>query len=252
MRGLVYDGNKAAIRDDVEVRAPGPTEVKVRIVAAGLCHSDLSVIDGTIPWPTPAVLGHEGAGVVDEVGEAVTHVAPGDHVVLHTLAYCGACKWCNTGRPAWCRKSISNASQPFTVGGEAAWNFAAASFFTDYTVVRGIQCVKIDPSIDLSVACLIGCGVLTGIGSVWNRTNLGRGDTCAVFGVGGVGLNVIQAAKVRGARRIFAIDTVADKEAAAREFRCDRLHPRRSRRRRRGPHPRGAPDRDRERGGVLR
>lgn len=218
MKGLVYDGSKAAIRDDVEVRAPGPTEVKVRIVSAGLCHSDLSVIDGTIPWPAPAVLGHEGAGVVAEVGEAVQHVAPGDHVVLHTLAYCGACKWCNIGRPAWCRKSIANASQPFTVAGEPAWNFAAASFFTEYTVVRGIQCVKIDPAIDLSVACLIGCGVLTGIGSVWNRTNLGQGDTCAVFGVGGVGLNVIQAAKVRGAKRIFAIDTIADKEAAARSF----------------------------------
>jgi len=125
MKGLVYDGSKAAIRDDVEVRAHGPTEVKVRVVSAGLGHSDLSVIDGTIPWPTPAVLGHEGAGIIEEVGEAVTHVAPGDHVVLHTLAYCGACKWCNTGRPAWCRKSIANASQPFTVGGEAAWNFAA-------------------------------------------------------------------------------------------------------------------------------
>ena len=138
MKGLVYDGSKAAIRDDVEVRAPGPTEVKVRVVSAGLCHSDLSVIDGTIPWPSPAVLGHEGAGIVAEVGEAVRHVAPGDHVVLHTLAYCGACKWCNTGRPAWCRKSIANASQPFTVGGEAAWNFAAASFFSEYTVVSGI------------------------------------------------------------------------------------------------------------------
>ncbi|HEV3450008.1 MAG TPA: alcohol dehydrogenase catalytic domain-containing protein, partial [Acidimicrobiia bacterium] len=204
MKGLVYDGSKAAIRDDVEVRAPGPTEVKVRVVSAGLCHSDLSVIDGTIPWPSPAVLGHEGAGIVAEVGEAVRHVAPGDHVVLHTLAYCGACKWCNTGRPAWCRKSIANASQPFTVGGEAAWNFAAASFFSEHTVVSGIQCVKIDEDIDLSVACLIGCGVLTGIGSVWNRTRLGQGDTCAVFGVGGVGLNVIQAARARGARRIFA------------------------------------------------
>src|SRR5260370_15401265 len=225
MKGLVFTGEKAELLDGVEVRAPGPTEVKVQIVAAGLCHSDLSVIDGTIPWPAPAVLGHEGAGVVAEVGEAITHVVPGDHVVLHTMAYCGVCKWCNTGRPAWSRKSIANASQPFTVGGEAAWNFAAASFFSEYTVVRGIQCVKIDPDIDLSVACLIGCGVLTGIGSVWNRTNLGQGDTCAVFGVGGVGLNVIQAAKVRGARRIFAIDTVADKEPAAPMVGATRLIP---------------------------
>jgi Zn-dependent alcohol dehydrogenase len=218
VKALVYDGSKAAIRDDVDVRAPGPTEVKVRVTNAGLCHSDLSVIDGTIPWPPPAVLGHEGAGVVDTVGEAVQHVVPGDHVVLHTLAFCGNCKWCNTGRPAYCRKSIANASQPFTVGGDAAWNFAATSCLSEYTVVQGIQCVKIDPEIDLSVACLIGCGVLTGIGSVWNRTGLTLGDTCVVFGVGGVGLNVIQGAKVKGAKRIIAVDTVAGKEKAAREF----------------------------------
>jgi Zn-dependent alcohol dehydrogenase len=218
MKALVYDGSKAAIRDDVDVRKPGPTEVRVRVTNAGLCHSDLSVIDGTIPWPSPAVLGHEGAGIVDEVGEAVTNVAPGDHVVLHTLAFCGACKWCETGRPAYCRKSISNASQPFTVGGEDAWNFAATSCLSEFTVVQAVQCVKIDDDIDLSVACLIGCGVLTGIGSVWNRTDLGIGDTCVVVGVGGVGLNVIQAAKVKGASRIFAIDTVASKEQLARDF----------------------------------
>src|ERR1700686_4755324 len=118
MRGLVYDGSKAAIRDDAEGRAPGPTEVKVRIVAAGLCHSDLSVIDGTIPWPAPAVLGHEGAGIVAEVGDAVTNGKPGDHVVLHTLAYCGPCRFCVTGRPAHCRSSMGNRTQPFTLNGE--------------------------------------------------------------------------------------------------------------------------------------
>ena len=198
MKALVFDGEKASVRDDVEVRPPGPTEVQVRIASAGLCHSDVSVLDGTIPWPSPAVMGHEGAGVVDAVGEAVTHVKPGDHVVVHTMAYCGACKWCITGHPAWCRKSIANASQPFTVGGEPAWNFAAASFFSEYTVVKGVQCVKIPDEIPLGVACLIGCGVLTGIGSVWNRTNLGLGHTCAVFGVGGVGLNVIQARDGQG------------------------------------------------------
>jgi S-(hydroxymethyl)glutathione dehydrogenase/alcohol dehydrogenase len=186
----------------VEVKAPGPTEVRVRIASAGLCHSDVSLLDGTIPWPAPSVMGHEGAGVVDAVGEAVTHVKPGDHVVVHTMAYCGACKWCITGHPAWCRKSIANASQPFTVGGVPAWNFAAASFFSEYTVVRGVQCVKIPDE----------------IGSVWNRTNLGIGHTCAVFGVGGVGLNVIQGARAKGARRIVAIDTLPEKEQAARNF----------------------------------
>ena len=218
MLGLVYDGEKAEIRDDLAVRAPGPTEVKVRLVAAGLCHSDLSVIDGIIPWNVPCVLGHEGAGVVAEVGEAVTHVAPGDHVVLHTLAFCGLCKHCVTGRPAHCRKSMGNASQPFTLAGEPAWNFAGASFFSEYSVVQANQCVKIPEDIDLSVACLIGCGVLTGIGSVWNRTDLGLGDTCVVIGVGGVGLNVIQGARAKGASRIIAVDTLAEKEPFARDF----------------------------------
>jgi Zn-dependent alcohol dehydrogenase len=218
MKGLVYDGEKAAVRDGLDVRDPGPIEVKVRIVAAGLCHSDLSVIDGTIPWPSPAVLGHEGAGVVEAVGSAVTHVRPGDHVVLHTVASCGLCKWCNTGKPAWCRASLGNPNQLFTIDGEPAWNFASASFFSEYTVVRGYQCVPIPKDVPLESACLIGCGVLTGVGSVFNRTQLGMGDTAAVFGVGGVGLNVIQACKVKGAARIVAIDTVAEKEQWAREF----------------------------------
>lgn len=218
MIGLVFDGEKAEIRDDLTVRAPGPTEVKVALVAAGLCHSDISVIEGTIPWNSPCVLGHEGAGIVAEVGEAVTHVQPGDHVVLHTLAFCGLCRYCVTGQPARCRKSMGNASQPFTLAGEPCWNFAGASFFSEYSVVQANQCVKVDDDIDLSVACLIGCGVLTGIGSVWNRTDLGLGSTAAVIGVGGVGLNVIQGARAKGASRIIAIDTLPEKEQFARDF----------------------------------
>jgi S-(hydroxymethyl)glutathione dehydrogenase/alcohol dehydrogenase len=218
MIGLVFDGEKAEIRDDLDVRAPGPIEVKVRLVAAGLCHSDLSVINGTIPWNYPCVLGHEGAGIVEAVGEAVTNVRPGDHVVLHTMAFCGLCEYCVTGQPARCRRSMGNASQPFTLKGEPCWNFAGASFFSEYAVVQNNQCVKIDDDIDLSVACLIGCGVLTGIGSVWNRTDLGLGDTCAVIGVGGVGLNVIQGARAKGARRIIAIDALPEKESFARSL----------------------------------
>ena len=115
-------------------------------------------------------------------------------------------------------KSIGNASQPFTVGGEPAWNFAATSFFAEYTIVKEVQCVKIPDEIPLGVACLIGCGVVTGVGSVFNRADLGQGHTCAVFGVGGVGLNVIQAAAAKGASRIIAIDTLPEKEPAALDF----------------------------------
>ncbi|MGH9026079.1 MAG: alcohol dehydrogenase catalytic domain-containing protein [Acidimicrobiia bacterium] len=218
MKGLVYTGEKAELTDGLAVRDPGPNEVLVQVVAAGLCHSDLSVIDGTIPWPAPAVLGHEGAGIVEAVGEAVSHVAPGDHIVMHTMASCGVCKWCSSGRPAWCRYSMGNMSQPFTLDGEPAWNFAGASFFSERSVVAATQCVKIPPDVPLESACLIGCGVLTGVGSVWNRTQLGVGDTAAVFGVGGVGLNVIQAAAIKGASRVIAVDTMPEKERWAREF----------------------------------
>src|SRR2546421_4409037 len=126
MQAIVYEGGEAKVRDGVEVRPPGPRDVVVDVKAAGVCHSDLSVIDGTIPWPAPAVLGHEGAGIVAEVGDAVTNVKPGDHVVLHTLAYCGTCRFCITGKPFYCRSSMGNRTQPFTLNGEPAWNFAAA------------------------------------------------------------------------------------------------------------------------------
>ncbi len=219
MRGLVFLGDgKVDVRDDVEVREPGPTEVRVRIAAAGVCHSDLSVIDGTIPWPAPAVLGHEGAGVVEAVGSEVRSVKPGDHAVLTTLANCGLCKFCNTGRPTWCRRSMGNMGKPFTVAGEPAWNFASSSVFAESTVVGETQVVRIDDDVPLTSACLIGCGVLTGVGAVFNRAKVQRGQTVAVFGVGGVGLNVIQGSAIAGASRIIAVDTVAAKEPLARHF----------------------------------
>ena len=186
--------------------------------AAGVCHSDLSVIDGTIPFPAPAVLGHEGAGVVEAVGDAVRSVKPGDHVVIATLASCGACRACSTGHPTWCKSSLGNISTPFTFKGEPASNFAAASVFSEVTIVSEVQAVRIPKDIPLSSACLIGCGVLTGVGAVLNRAKVRPGDTAAVFGVGGVGLNVIQGLRIAGATRIVAVDTVAAKEELGRQF----------------------------------
>jgi len=214
MRGIAFTGDKAEVRDDLEVRGPGPTEVAVRIAAAGVCHSDLSVVNGTIPWPAPAVLGHEGAGVVEEVGSSVTKVKPGDHVVVATVANCGMCKYCSMGRPTWCRSSIGNMGKPFTLGGEPAWNFAATSSFAERTVVQQVQAVPMP----LTSACLIACGVVTGVGAVFNRADVKPGQTAAVFGVGGVGLNVIQALALSQAGRIIAVDTVAGKEPLAMQF----------------------------------
>jgi S-(hydroxymethyl)glutathione dehydrogenase/alcohol dehydrogenase len=218
MRGIVFTGEKAEVTDGLEVRAPGPLEVKVRMVAAGVCHSDVSVIDGTIPWPNPAVLGHEGAGIVAEVGAEVKDVKPGDHVVCTTLANCGMCTHCSAGHPTWCRRSMGNMDKPFTLNGQPAWNFAASSYFAEYTVVSAIQVVKIPDDVPLTSACLIGCGVVTGVGAVLNRAMVAYGETAVVFGVGGVGLNVIQALRIARASRIIAIDTVPSKEALARQF----------------------------------
>ena len=218
MRGIVFTGEATEVTDDLSVRDPGPTEVRVRMVAAGVCHSDISVINGTIPFPTPVVLGHEGAGVVEQVGEAVKKVKVGDHVVLTTLASCGQCQYCSTGHPTWCRSSIGMPSQPFTYKGEPAWNFASASVFADSTIAAEVQAVPIDKDVPLTSACLIGCGVITGAGAVLNRARVSAGQTAAVFGIGGIGLNVIQALRISAAARIIAVDTVAGKKDLALEF----------------------------------
>lgn len=218
MRALLYDGTKTELVDSMEVRKPGPRDVIVEIVAAGFCHSDLSYMSGLYPVPSPAVCGHEAAGIVAEVGAAVTHVVPGDHVIIATLSACGMCDKCASGRPTACRKTIGNATQPFSMDGDPIWNFAATSAFVERTVVRDVQCVPIPKDIPLTSAALVGCGVVTGMGAVLNRAHVERGQSAAVFGVGGVGLNVIQALKVQGASTIIAIDTVPEKEALAKQF----------------------------------
>ncbi|MFJ3585848.1 Zn-dependent alcohol dehydrogenase [Streptomyces sp. NPDC090127] len=220
MRGVVYDGKQVQVVHDLEVREPGPGDVLVRVAAAGLCHSDLAVIDGTIPFPAPVVLGHEGAGVVEAVGPGVTHVVPGDHVALSTLANCGACADCDRGRPTMCRKAIGMPKRPFsrTGTGEPLYQFAANSSFAEKTVVKAVQAVKIPSDIPLTSAALMGCGVLTGVGAVLNRAGVDRGETVVVIGTGGVGLNVLQGARIAGALTIVAVDTNPAKEETARRF----------------------------------
>ncbi|MFD6492059.1 Zn-dependent alcohol dehydrogenase [Streptomyces sp. NPDC059944] len=218
MRGVIFDGKRTEVVDDLELRDPGPGEVRVAVSAAGLCHSDLSVVDGTIPFPVPVVLGHEGAGVVEAVGAGVTHVGPGDHVALSTLANCGACAECDRGRPTMCRKAIGMPQRPFSRAGQPLHQFAANSSFAERTVVKAVQAVRIPEDIPLTSAALIGCGVLTGVGAVLNRARVDRGDTVLVIGTGGIGLNVIQGARIAGALRIVAVDSNPAKEAVARQF----------------------------------
>jgi S-(hydroxymethyl)glutathione dehydrogenase/alcohol dehydrogenase len=218
MRGVIFDGKQVRVVTDLEVREPGPGEVRVAISAAGLCHSDLSVVDGTIPFPVPVVLGHEGAGVVDAVGAGVTHVAPGDHVALSTLANCGTCAECDRGRPTMCRRAIGRPGRPFRHGGSPVHQFASNSAFAERTVVKAVQAVRIPDDIPPTSAALIGCGVLTGVGAVLNRARVDHGDSVLVIGTGGIGLNVLQGARLAGAGRIVAVDANPAKEEAARRF----------------------------------
>lgn len=200
MRGVVFDGTRAEVVDDLDVRDPGPGEVRVAVSAAGLCHSDLSVVDGTIPFPVPVVLGHEGAGVVEAVGAGVRHVRPGDHVALSTLANCGACADCDRGRPTMCRRAIGRPTRPFSRGGREVFQFAANSAFAEKTVVKAVQAVRIPDDIPLTSAALIGCGVLTGVGAVLNRARVDRGDGVVVIGAGVSGSTSYRARGSRGPR----------------------------------------------------
>jgi S-(hydroxymethyl)glutathione dehydrogenase/alcohol dehydrogenase len=213
------------VRDDVELAAPGPGEVRVKIGASGVCHSDLSVQNGTIPMPMPMVLGHEGAGTVMEVGEGVTDVAPGDHVVLSFVPNCQNCYFCNRGQGYLCEKAamatmggLLDGTTRLTSKGAPLHQMAMLGTFGEEAIVPEVSMVKIDPSIPLRVAALIGCGVLTGVGAALNTASIREGDTVAVIGCGGVGLNVIQGAKIAGAGEIVAVDTFDSKLEMARKF----------------------------------
>lgn len=218
MRGIAFTDDGLTVTDEIEVRDPRPGEVRVRIVAAGMCHSDVSVIDGTIPFPRPVVLGHEGAGVVEALGEAVTGVAVGDHVVLTTLGSCGRCGSCESGRPTMCKANAGKLSRPFTVGGDPAFAFANLGVFTEAVVVRANQAVPIGADVPMDVASLIGCGVLTGIGAVLNRARVRPGESAVVIGAGGIGLNVLQGLGLANASPVIAVDTNPAKEELARRF----------------------------------
>src|SRR5215813_22091 len=212
--------DRPASIEDVRVKDPGPGEVRVALRAAGLCHSDLSVIDGSIPYPTPVVLGHEGAGVVDAVGAGVTAVKEGDTVVLSTLAHCGRCPACEVGRPTECRNAPNpKESQPFTLAdGKPAYAFANASAFTNRTVIREQSAIPIDSRVPFDRAALIGCGIMTGVGAVVNRAKVEVGATMAVFGLGGIGLSCVQGGVLAGASKIIAVDVVPEKLTLARQF----------------------------------
>jgi len=213
---------------DLELDGPGPDEILVRVRAAGLCHSDLSVIDGSRPRVMPMVLGHEGAGEVVEVGEGVDALASGDHVVMTFVPTCGACAPCLAGRAALCEPGAAANATGALLSGERRWHAGAAvrdphhhlgvSAFAEHIVVSANSAVRVDPGLPFDVAALFGCAILTGVGAVLHSANVAPGDSVAVFGLGGVGLAALLGAKVAGAGTIVAVDVVADKLALATEL----------------------------------
>ncbi|MCI4675329.1 S-(hydroxymethyl)mycothiol dehydrogenase [Candidatus Mycolicibacterium alkanivorans] len=203
---------------DIVIPDPGPGEVVVDVTACGVCHTDLTYREGGINDEYPFLLGHEAAGTVESVGEGVTNVEPGDFVILNWRAVCGQCRACKRGRPWYCFNTF-NATQKMTLtDGTELTPALGVGAFADKTLVHEGQCTKVDPEADPAVAGLLGCGVMAGLGAAVNTGNVGRDDTVAVIGCGGVGDAAIAGAALVGARKIIAVDTDNRKLDWARDF----------------------------------
>ncbi|MFO7248079.1 MAG: zinc-dependent alcohol dehydrogenase family protein [Bacillota bacterium] len=218
-RPAPYRESRPLVVEEIDLEAPGVGEVLVEVRAAGLCHSDLSVIDGSRPRPTPMVLGHEASGVVREVGPGVMGLKPGDHVVFSYVPMCGRCLPCSTGRPALCepgnaanaKGTLLHGERRFRRHGQPVYHHLGVSAFSQYTVVSEASLVKIDEDIPLDIAAVFGCAVLTGVGAVVNTARVEPGSAVAVFGLGGVGLAAVMGAQLAGAEPIIAVDVRPEK-----------------------------------------
>ena len=219
VRAAVWDGRALTV-EDVALEAPGAGEVTVRLLASGICHSDLNVIDGSSAVPPPVVLGHEGAGIVDRLGDGVRDVAVGNEVMVSTMTPCGTCPSCRAGRPSRCPATYGSPSYRFRWRDQPVRTYANCSSFATHTTVRASQLVPV-AGLPTAAAALIGCAVSTGWGAVRNVAQVVAGETVVVIGVGGIGVNAIAAARAAGAARIVAVDIDASKEAAALRFGAD-------------------------------
>lgn len=224
MRAAIFENTDRPliVVDDVEVEAPGPGEVAVRVSHCGVCHSDLSLVDGTMPAVTPVVLGHEAAGVVEALGPGVNRLAVGDHVILTPCPPCGACYWCLRGEFSICVNSLALATSAhadggtrLSRGGEVVYRGLGVAAFAEVVVTEETGAVKIPDDVPLDVACVVGCAVQTGVGAVINTAQVKPGDTALVLGLGGVGLSVVQGARLAAAASIIVSDPVPERRAAA-------------------------------------
>lgn len=207
--------------DEIDVAGPKQGEVMVEIKATGLCHSDYHQIDGSYPGaPYPAVLGHEGAGIVVDIGPGVTSVKIGDHVIPVPVPECRQCTNCTSGRTNVCKEFFSATASPFSRKGGALAQYAGLGTFSNFTTVREISVAKIREDAPMDKVCYVGCGVSTGLGSAISSAKVTFGSTVIVFGLGGIGLNVVQGAKLSGARRIIGVDISDARKPMAVSFGC--------------------------------
>ncbi|AGY91194.1 S-(hydroxymethyl)glutathione dehydrogenase [Spiribacter curvatus] len=224
---IAMGANQSLVLEEIDVEGPKQGEVLVRLAATSVCHTDAYTLSGADPEGRfPSVLGHEGAGVVQEVGPGVTSVGPGDHVIPLYTAECGQCKFCRSGKTNLCsavratqgQGVMPDGTSRLSLNGQALNHYMGCSTFSEYTVLPEVSLAKVSKQAPLDKICLLGCGVTTGIGAVHNTARVEPGSTVAVFGLGAIGLAVIQGAQMIGAERIIAIDVNPDKFDLARQF----------------------------------
>ncbi|NBR00203.1 MAG: NDMA-dependent alcohol dehydrogenase [Actinobacteria bacterium] len=223
---VLWEVNAPWSIEEIELDPPGPGEVLVKMAASGMCHSDEHLVTGDLPFALPIIGGHEGAGVVQQVGEGVSWLEPGDHVIFGFIPSCGKCPSCSSGHQNLCDlgaamgvgRQIADGTSRHHANGQDLGLMCLLGTFAHHTVVHEASCIKIDKDMPLEKACLLGCGVVTGWGSAVYAADVAPGDTVCVVGVGGIGANAIQGAKLAGAKRIIAIDPVEFKREKAMEF----------------------------------
>ena len=228
---VLYETNTPLKVEKVTLDEPQANEVLVKIMATGVCHSDLHFMKGEMPVPVPVVPGHEGAGIVEKIGPGVTTLQPGDHVVMMVAFSCGKCRYCIEGKPTMCVENLPIQSMATLPGGgirlhkgkQALNHMFGLASYAEYAVVHERSCVKVREDAPLDVLCLLGCGTSTGIGAAINSTGIKPGESIAIFGCGGVGLSAVMGAKLAGAGKIIAVDTLDKKLKMAQKLGADHL-----------------------------
>ena len=222
---LEESGKPLSIVEDVEIEAPGPGDVLVRVTSCGLCHSDVSLADGTFPAPVPIVLGHEAAGVVEAIGAGVSRVRAGQQVVLTPCPPCGHCYWCARGEHSTCVNVSGITTNTFPDGttrlsrhGQTVYRGVGLGALAEYVLVPETGAIPLDDGVPTEIVCVIGCAVQTGVGAVLNTAGVEEGATVLVMGLGGVGMSIVQGARLAGASRIIVSDPVSSRRDAAARF----------------------------------